>query len=48
MKVLRQYLQPLQTTETAVDFVLHVLKNFYANVCSEVLSKVVACQQGIC
>ena len=31
-----------------MDIVLHVLKNSHRKVCSEVFSKVVACQHGIC
>ena len=35
-------------TETVVDIVLDVLENFHENFCIKVLSKVVACQQGVC
>ena len=38
----------MQTIEAAVDIVLHVLKNSHRKVCSEVFSRVVACQHGIC
>ena len=36
-----------KATETAVDIVSDVSENSHGNVCSEVLSKVVACQHGI-
>ena len=38
----------MKTTATPVDIVLHVSENFHGNNCSEVISKVVACQHGIC
>ena len=34
-------------TKKAADIVLDVSKSFQGNVCSEILSKVVACQHGI-
>ena len=35
----------MKATESAVDI---VSKNFHGNVYSQVLGKVIACQQGIC
>ena len=32
----------------AVDIVLDFSQNSHGNVCSEVLSKVISCQNGIC
>ena len=38
----------MKTTEIAVDIVLDVSKNFHGNICSEVLSKDIVYQHGIC
>ena len=40
----QNFKEPMEATETAVDIVLQVSKNSHGNVCSEVLGKVVACQ----
>ena len=41
----QNYKEPMKATETAVDI---VSKNSHRNVRSKVLSKIVACQHGIC
>ena len=37
-----------KSIETAVNIVLDVSQNSHGNICSEVLSKLIACQHGIC
>ena len=45
--IVKNFKEPIKTTEIAIDTDLNVLENSHGNVCSEVLSKVLACQHGI-